>query len=92
MIIVPFLRRIPGATFFTRDVGFYNPLLCDRRYGIACLRISQHEIATFVRRFLRHPRFASRTDRMGVVARVSHTGVRIWQAQSATDKTIPWQI
>ena len=68
--IVPLLQRERRPTFFTRDDDFYDRSLCHPRYCIAYLAVTKSEVATFVRRLLRHaalntlgisdPRFARR--------------------------------
>jgi hypothetical protein len=76
--IVPLLHRLKGVTFFTRDGGFYDRTLVHARYCIAVVDVRRNETASFIRRFLRHPKFRRRADRLGHVLRVSHVGVHYW--------------
>ena len=59
--IIPFLLELGRPTFFTRDLDFYNRNLCHVRYCLVCLVVGQYEVATFVRRVLRHPEFDTYT-------------------------------
>ncbi len=88
--IIPFLLRLRRATFFTRDLDFYRRDLCRTRYCLVCLVVDQYEVATFVRRFLRHPEFDTYAKRMGNVLRVSHTGVSAWQIHTETERHFAW--
>jgi hypothetical protein len=52
--------------------------------------VGQNEVATFIRRFLRHPDFDTRTKRMGRVVRVSHAGLAVWRLRAQTEIHIVW--
>lgn len=58
--LVGFLIQQRRPTFFTRDEGFYSRKLCHARYCMVYLAVRPDESASFVRRFLRHPRFHTR--------------------------------
>jgi hypothetical protein len=77
--IIPLLHELGPVTFFTRDLGFYRRQLCHARYCLVCLDVGQYEVASFIRRFLRHPHFNTQAKRMGCVVRVSPMGLRVWQ-------------
>ena len=53
--ILPFLYHLRQPTFFTRDLGFYRPEVCHRRYGLVSLAVTPEEVAIFVRRVLCTP-------------------------------------
>lgn len=55
--IILLLRKLRKPTFFTRDSGFFRRGLCHRGYAVVVLSVGQYEVATFVRRFLRHHGF-----------------------------------
>lgn len=55
--IIPFLHTLRQATFFTRDLGFYNRSLCHLNYCLVVLDVGQYEVASFIRRILKHERF-----------------------------------
>ncbi len=88
--IIPLPHGLPPVTFFTRDLGFYHRDLCHDRYSLVCLAIGQYEVASFVRRFLRHTAFNTRVKRVGKVIRVSHAGMRMWQLHAEKEKEIGW--
>jgi hypothetical protein len=88
--IVVLLRQQRNPTFFTRDTGFYHPNLRHRSYCLVVTSVGQNEVATFIRRFLRHPDFDTRTKRMGRVVRVSHAGLAVWRLRAQTEIHIVW--
>jgi hypothetical protein len=88
--IIPLLHELPPVTFFTRDLGFYHRRLCHDGYCLVCLATGQYEVASFVRRFLRHSLFNTRAKRMGKVIWVSHAGVRVWQLHAENEKAVDW--
>ena len=76
--IIPLLHKLRRPTFFTRDLGFFDRNFCHERYCIVCLAVGQDEVASFIRRILRHPEFDSQAKRLGKVVAVSQTGMRVW--------------
>jgi len=88
--IIVLLRRHRNVTFFTRDAGFYQADLRQRRFCVVVMSVGQTEVATFIRRFLRHPSFDSQEKRMGRVVRVSHTGLALWRLRSPIQSHIAW--
>ena len=88
--ILPLLHRLQRPTFFTRDLGFYNRRLCHPSDCLVALAISEHEAASFIRRFLRHAGFNTQTKRMGKVIRVSHTGLRLWRLHGEQEEQLRW--
>src|SRR5580765_2056407 len=62
--IIPFLLTLRRPTFFTRDADFYRPRLRHRGYCLVYLAIAPHEVARYVRRFLRHPALATQAARL----------------------------
>jgi hypothetical protein len=77
--IIPLLQSLTRPTFFTRDRDFLQPWLCHPSYCIVFLEVGQYDVATFVRRTLRHTRLNTWSKRMGTVVRVSHRRVVIWR-------------
>ena len=59
-------------TFFTHDLGFFDPLLCHKDYSLVCLDVNAKDTAVYIRRFLRHPGFRTQKQRLGKV---------IWRAK-----------
>lgn len=73
----------------TRDLGFFQRQLVHRSYCLVCLDVEGREVASFVRRFLRHPRFARQQKRFGTVDRVSHRGISSFVLRGP-DEITPW--
>lgn len=91
------MRRSPKRSdcqdrlsFFTRDVDFYAPRLCHTGYCLVYLDVRKEEVATFVRRMLRHPEFKTKAKRMGKVIRVSHVGLSVWTLHAEKEKYVDW--
>lgn len=88
--IIPFLMEKRRITFFTRDLGFHEPKLCHTRYCLVCLAVGRYEVATFVRRLLRHPETDTQAKRMGTVIRVSSAGLQVWKLHAEKEIFLPW--
>jgi hypothetical protein len=89
--IISLLHRLPRATFFTRDLGFYRRELCHANYSIVCLAVGPYEAASFIRRFLHHAALNTRAKRLGRVLLVTHGGIRLWQLNAAKEEALTWQ-
>lgn len=63
-------------------------------WGIRCRVIGQDlaptEAAMFIRRFLHHPRFRTKVQRLGNVVRVHHDGIQFWQVNRSEVQRLPW--
>lgn len=79
---------LKSATFFTLDSDFYKRHLCHPGYCLVYLDVEDDEVATFVRRFLRHPSFDTQVKRMGKVVRIRSARLRIWQMQSQREQEL----
>lgn len=88
--ILVLLHRLKQPTFFTRDEDFFQRELCHPAYGLFWLDVAPEEAALFVRRVLRHPRFATKASRMGVVARAHHDGLQFWQRNRPAIQRAAW--
>ena len=88
--IIPTLQKLGNPAFFTRDQGFYNRYLRHKGYCLVVLAVEQYEAAYFIRRFLKHPLFKTRSGRLGMVCRVSQTGVRMWKPDAEREASIGW--
>ncbi len=88
--IIPFVLRLRRATFFTRDLGFYERSLCHNRYCLVCMAVEKHEAAVFVRRLLGHGDFDTQAKRMGTVIRVSRKGLSVWRLHAETEQFLDW--
>ena len=89
--IIVLLHRLKQPTFFTRDKDFFQRELCHPAYGLEWLDAEPKEAAVFVRRVLRHPRFARKASRMGIVAREHHDGLQFWQRHRAALQKTSWR-
>ena len=88
--IIPFLHQLSQPTFFTRDDGFYDRRLCHAGYCLVYLDVRKEEVATFVRRVLRHRAFKTKAQRMGKVIRASHIGLSVWTLHAEKEERFDW--
>ncbi len=88
--IIPLLLGFRRPTFFTRDRGFYQRALCHARYSVVVMEVHPEEVATFVRRLLRHPAFDTEATRLGAVIRLSHTGLTVWRLHEESEQRVDW--
>lgn len=88
--IIPFLHQQKNSTFFTRDDDFYDRKLCHAGYCLVHLDVKKEEVAVFARRFLRHPAFKTKAERMGRVVRVSHVGLSVWNLHAEKEERLEW--
>lgn len=73
-----------------RHEYFYKPILRHRSYCLVCLDVEFDEAAEFIRRFLRHTSFRTRTQRMGKVVRVRSSNVSQWQVDRRGEQLLLW--
>jgi len=90
--IVVLLRRLRQPTFFTRDLGFYDPALRHQHYTIVVAAVGQYELAAFVRRFLHHSEFATHANRAGKIVRIASSGIARWQLRRQQEMFVDWEI
>jgi hypothetical protein len=88
--IIPFLHTLRQATFFTRDLGFYNRYLCHLNYCLVVLDVGQYEVASFIRRILKHERFNTKAKRMGKVIGLKRAGLQLWHAHAKREEFLEW--
>ncbi|MBU0511935.1 MAG: hypothetical protein KKD28_09905 [Chloroflexi bacterium] len=88
--IISWLPTQRNPTFFTRDLGFHERKLCHARYCLVCLAVGRYEVATFVRRLLRHREFNTQARRMGTVIRVSRAGLKVWRLHIEKENILSW--
>lgn len=89
--VLPLLHQLSRPTLFTRDLGFYTPQLCHEDYCLVLLAVTQYEVASFIRRFLRHPAYNTWRHRSGCVVRISHSTLREWRVKRETEGVIEWE-
>jgi hypothetical protein len=88
--IIPLLLEQRRPTFFTRDDDFHDRRLCHAKYCIVYLAVDKYEVATFVRRFLRHPACNTQAKRLGTVIRISRAGLWIWHLRATRESCLAW--
>lgn len=88
--IIPFLLPLNQPTFFTRDDDFYQRYLFHAGYCLVYLDVRKEEVATFVRRVLRHTAFRTKARRMGKVIRASHGGLAVWSLHAEKEELLDW--
>ena len=87
--IIPLLHSLGRTTFFTRDLGLFRRRLIHPAYCLVCLEVDEDDLAKYVRRYLRHPRFATQRKRAGCVVRVSPLGINR-MSLNEPDEAVPW--
>ena len=88
--LIVLLHRLKQPTFFTRDEDFFKRELCHPAYGLVWLDAAPEEAALFIRRVLKHPRFVTKTNRMGMVVRAHHDGLQFWPRPGAALQRMAW--
>lgn len=88
--IITLLHNLRKPTFFTRDDDFYNYKLYHAGYCLVYLTVRKGEVAVFVRRFLRHPKFNTRVKRMGLIVRISHACISLWRGHIDEQMSVKW--
>ena len=88
--IIPFLLRLRRVTFFTLDRDFFKRNLCHSRYCLVCVGVEEENVATAVRRLLRHPAFDTQAKRMGMAIRIFPTGLSAWRLHAEKEMRFDW--
>ena len=88
--IVPLLHRLRRPTFFTHDLGFFDPLLSHKGYSLVCLDVNAKETAVFIRRVLRHPGFRTQKQRLGKVILVRQRNLSFWEIGKPERQRLGW--
>lgn len=88
--IVPLLHRLRWPTFFTHDLGFFDPLLCHKGYSLVCLDIKANESAIYIRRFLRHRGFRAEKQRLGKVILARQRSLSFWEIGNQELQRLGW--
>lgn len=88
--IIPLLHALRRPVFFTRDLRFYSRETPHSGYCIVALGVGQNEVASFVRRFLKHPQFDTDTKRMGHIVTASRSGLRVRRIKIEDETLVSW--
>jgi len=89
--IIPLMHQLRRPTFFTRDLGFYERRLGNKHYCLVCMAVKKHESAFFVRRFLSHYEFDTKSKRMGTIIRLSCKGLNVWHLHAEKETFHEWK-
>jgi len=88
--IIPLLHRSRRPTFFTHDLGFFDPVLCHKDYSVVCLDVNAKETAVYIRRFLRHPGFRTQKQRLGKVILARRRNLSFWEIGNQELQRLGW--
>jgi hypothetical protein len=88
--VIPLLHSLHLPTFFTRDRDYYEPTLRHSEYCLVLLDVFADQTAEYVRRFLRHEAFRTRTQRMGSIVRVHAGGLNCWRVGVEKELRLRW--
>jgi hypothetical protein len=75
--ILPLLRAIGRATFFTCDKDYYRADWKHRQYAIIYLAVPPKNAADMILRFLKHADFNTTKKRLGKVIRVGENELTV---------------
>lgn len=89
--ILPLLRTLRRPTFVSWDRDFSDRSYGHERYCLVYMDVRPLEIATYVRRLLRHRDFKTWAQRKGRVIRVAPSGIAVWHVRSARMSRARWQ-
>lgn len=78
--LIPLLHHLKRPTLFTQDKDFFQRKLCHPSYCLVLVQVSNIEVAQYIRRLLRHPKFNTQARRLGKVIHVHSAGVEYWQS------------
>ena len=88
--VIRLLHRHRGATLFTLDQDFFQADLCHNAYCLVWLDVRMDDAAYFLRKLLCHPKFNTRSARMGVVIRVRPQGLHLWRRNQTRIQQAAW--
>ena len=88
--IIPFLHSLKRVTFITRDLRFYARETPHSNHCLVVLSVAQQEVASFTRRFLKHPDFDTAQKRMGAIVQANQNGLRVRRLNQAGETALPW--
>ena len=88
--LIPLLHSLKTPTLFTRDLRFYSRDEPHAGYCIVALAVGQGEVASYVRRFLKHQEFDTNAKRMGKIVYLTHNSLRVRQLRQADETPVAW--
>src|SRR5262245_31862027 len=90
--ILRYLHQTKRITFFTRDLGFFQPRLCHLNYCLVVLTGHVLETAAMIRRFLRHIEFKTHAGRTGKVIKLSSMNNVWWESGRNDQQKLAWEV
>ena len=78
------------ATFHTLDAGLFKRRYGHRDYCLVYYDVPEAELAKWVLKFLRHPRFNTHAKRLGKVVKVNPSKITYWEFREHRIKEIGW--
>lgn len=88
--MVRLLHSLTQPTFISLDSDYYARDLRHSRYCLVYVDVADDQAATYIRRFLRHPEFATFAQRRGCVVRVDYSSVHVWRLNAAAEESVLW--
>jgi len=88
--IIPLLHSLDKPTFYTRDLEFFSHDEPHPAFCLVCLAVGQYEVASFVRRVLRHPDLDTKAKRMGRCLLVSSAAIRVKRFKTQGMSVVKW--
>lgn len=88
--ILRYLHRSKQVTFFTRDSDFFRYRLSHPNHSIVVVDIALTETAETIRRFLRHPHFKTKAQRINKVIKLLPKRIIWFEGGKRTRKQMNW--
>jgi hypothetical protein len=89
--LLRFLHQAKEATFFTRDLGFFQARFCHPNYCIVVMAGPVLLTASLIRQFLRHPEFKSKAKRKGKVVKLTSSTITWWEFHRNRQQWLSWR-
>jgi hypothetical protein len=89
--IFPLLHGLSRPTFFTCDSDFNHYRVCHPKYCLVYLDVDEGRVAEFVRRLLGHPKFNTKTKRMGLVIRIDESLITVRKYKQRSIRRFGWE-
>ena len=64
--------------------------ICGTKIGLVYPAVDKYEVASIVRRLLKHSAFNSQSKRMGKILRLSSAGISYWQRNVSQQEHVTW--
>lgn len=88
--ILRYLHHSKRVTFFTCDLGFFNPKFCHANYCVVVAAGQFEETASLIRRFLRCPEFKTYATRAGKAIKLTTIKIYWWERGLNHQQNMTW--